>query len=157
MKRRCILIMSLNKHHSSLEKQAGSAIIIAIFVIIIISLLGAALVSLQRDSAKGTSYEVYAARAYLSAYSAGEVALAKLFPLGETDPDETNCSVASPAKITVTLTSDTGFNGCTADYTCLILSGDSNLPTRYKIDSTAVCKNSQTVTRRKVTVEAVNL
>lgn len=140
-----------------MKKQSGSAIIIAIFVIIIISLLGAALVSLQRDSAKSTSYEVYAARAYLSAYSAGEVALANLFPLGVTDPDESNCSAASPAEIPVSLANGAGFHGCSVNYTCLIIAGASNLPTRYKIDSTAVCKNSQTVTRRKITVEAVNL
>jgi len=149
--------MSLSKLPSSLKPQSGSAIVIAIFVIIIISLLGAALVSLQGDSAKGTSYEVYGARAYLSAHSASEIALAELFPLGVTDPDESNCSVTNPIKTSVSLGGDVGFYGCNIDYTCLIIPSVSNLPTRYKITSTAVCKNSQTVTRRKLAVEAVNL
>ncbi|PKG38142.1 hypothetical protein CXF74_15115 [Psychromonas sp. Urea-02u-13] len=147
---------------TSPKKQQGSAIVLAIFVIIIVSLLGAALVSLQRDSAKGTSYEVYAARAYLSAYSASEIALVDLFPLNSSAANATNCtdiSVPLGTNISVPLGNDAGFHGCTADYQCqtLMPSTSSSLPTRYKIVSTAVCKNAQTVTRRQITVEAVSL
>lgn len=157
MNKRCMLTMSHKQN--SLQKQQGSAIVLAIFVIIIISLLGAALVSLQRDSAKGTSYEVYAARAYLSAYSASEFALVDLFPLGSTTANETNCSESDPIDITVTLGDDDGFHGCSAAYQCQILKPEtsSSLPTRYKVVSTAVCENAQTVTRRQITVEAVSL
>lgn len=158
MSKRCILIMSHNS--GSLHKQQGSSIIIALFVIIIISLLGASLASLQRDSAQGTSYEVYAARAYLSAYSASEIALVTLFPLNSTDADTSNCSDSVPtASISVPLSDDAGFSGCTASYQCEILTPtvSQGLPTRYKVVSTAVCQNAQTVTRRQVTVEAVNL
>jgi len=142
-----------------LKKQQGSAIVIAIFVIIIISLLGASLASLQRDSARGASYEVYAARAYLSAYSAGELALVDLFPLGSSEAVATNCSATSPSVIPVSLDgSDVGFHGCSASYQCETLVPTSlSLPTRYKIVSTAVCQNSQIVTRRQITVEAVSL
>ncbi len=129
---------------------------LAIFVIIIISLLGAALVSLQRDSAKGASYEVYAARAYLSAYSASEIALVSLFPLNSSAADATYCTGAD---INVPLDADIGFHGCTANYQCqaLIPANSASLPTRYKVVSTAVCENSQTVTRRQISVEAVSL
>lgn len=138
----------------SLQKQAGSAIVLAIFVIVIISMLGAALVSLQQDGAKGTSYEVYASRAYLSAYSASELALVSLFPLNSTSADTTTCT---GAEFPVSLdSSDTGFHGCTANYQCQILSpvSSASLPTRYNIISTAVCENAQTVTRRQIMVEA---
>jgi MSHA biogenesis protein MshP len=143
----------LNKISS--QKQAGSAIVLAIFVILIISMLGAALVSLQRDNARGTSYEVYATRAYLNAYSASELALVTLFPLNSTSPDTTNCT-GDEFAVTLDLTSDTGFHGCTANYQCQILSpiSSASLPTRYKIISTAVCENAQTVTRRQIMVEA---
>lgn len=141
------------------QKQAGSAIILAVFVIIIISLLGASLASLQRDNAQGTSYEVYSSRAYLSAYSASEIALVTLFPLNSSAANATNCSESTPLTISVSLPDDVGFHGCTADYQCQILnpSSLSSLPTRYKVVSTAVCENSQTVTRRQITVEAVSL
>jgi len=133
--------------------------VLAIFVIIIVSLLGAALVSLQRDSAKGVSYEVYAARAYLSAYSASEIALVNLFPLDSSAANTTNCSEPPYSDTAVTLGLDTGFHGCTASYQCQILPSlaSSSLPTRYKIISTALCENAQTVTRRQITVEAVSL
>lgn len=154
MSRKPIARKSMSLSKSSPTKQKGSAIVLAIFVIIIVSLLGAALVSLQRDSAKGTSYEVYAARAYLSAYSASEIALVELFPLNRSAANATNCT-----DISVPLGNDAGFHGCTADYQCqtLMPSTSSSLPTRYKIVSTAVCENAQTVTRRQITVEAVSL
>tara|TARA_R110001583_G_scaffold10698_2_gene49044 strand:+ start:9366 stop:9836 length:471 start_codon:yes stop_codon:yes gene_type:complete len=139
----------------SLQKQGGSAIVLAIFVIVIISMLGAALVSLQRDGAKGASYEVYASRAYLSAYSASELALVALFPINSTSADTTTCTGAE-FPVTLDTSSDTGFHGCTANYQCQILSpiSSASLPTRYKIISTAVCENAQTVTRRQIMVEA---
>jgi len=141
------------------HRQQGSAIVIAIFIIVIISVLGAALASLQRDSAQSTSYEVYAARAYLSAYSAGEIALSTLFPLGETEVDEVNCStVDTPATLD---SDDAGFHGCSATFRCEILAPTTvnidNLATRYQIVSTAVCENAQITTRREITIEAISL
>jgi len=142
-----------------MKKQSGSAIIIAIFVIIVISLLGASLMSLQRDSAEGTSYEIYAARAYLAAYSASEIALVTLFPIDSSAANATNCRISNPSKTIVPLENDAGFHGCTADYKCQILPPptSSSLPTRYKVVSSAICKNSQINARRQITVEATNL
>jgi len=157
LNKHCMLTMSHKV--APLKKQKGSAIVLAIFVIIIVSLLGATLVSLQRDSAKGTSYEVYAARAYLSAYSASEIALVDLFPLNASQANATNCKAINPNDITVDLGTDAGFHGCSANYQCQILTptNSASLPTRYKVVSTAVCENSQTVTRRQISVEAVSL
>ncbi|WP_413699863.1 hypothetical protein ACLKMH_21335 [Psychromonas sp. KJ10-10] len=150
----CLSKNQLKSH--SLQKQSGSAIVLAIFVILIISMLGVALVSLQQDGAKGTSYEVYASRAYLSAYSASEVALLALFPLNSSGADTSTCTSASfPVSLD---TSDTGFHGCSANYQCQILSpvSSASLPTRYRVVSTAVCENAQTVTRRQIMVEATS-
>jgi len=146
----------MSRNTYSFQKQRGSAIIFAIFVVVIISLLGAALVSLQRDSAQGSSYEIYASRAYLSAYSASEIALVNLFPLDSSEALAENCSEATS---TVTLPDDTGFHGCNASYQCEILTptNSDSLPTLYKVVSTAVCKNAQIVTRRQITIEAVSL
>lgn len=157
LSKRCILTMPHNRH--AFKKQQGSGIVVAIFVIVIISLLGASLVSLQRDNAQSANYDVYAARAYLSAYSAGEVALSTLFPLGNAEATPTNCSESSPTNIAVDLGDDTGFHGCSASYQCQTInpSSSSGLPTRYKVVSTAVCQNAQIITRRQLTLEAVSL
>ena len=141
---------------NSMKKQQGSAIILAIFVIVIISLLGAALVSLQRDNAQGTSYEVYASRAYLSAYSASEIALTELFPLIPVGASAAVPSCSNVKSNAILPSSDVGFHGCSAIISCTELTS-SVLPTRYKVTSTAVCENAQTATRRKITVEAVSL
>ena len=137
----------------SARKQTGSTLMIAVFIILVISLLGSSLVSLQRDSAEGTSYEVYAARAYLAAYSATEIALAQLFPL---DPEtESSCAAVTAEP---TLPGDTaGFYGCTVNVSCTLTAAAAGIATRYKVSATAVCKNSQIITRRQVTVEAANL
>lgn len=136
-----------------MKKQTGSAIILAIFIIIIISLLGASLVSLQRDNATGTNYEVYAVRTYMAAYSASEIALLELFPLGDS-VSQTSC-----ADVTSNPTlpgGDAGFHGCEVDVTCS-LPASGGVATRYQIVSTAVCKTSLINTRRQITVEAMDL
>ena len=113
------------------------------------------MVSLQRDSAQGTSYEVYAARAYLAAYSAGEIALAELFPLGAAGASAASCT---GVEIEATLPADSataGFHGCSVSYSCNATS--DAVATRYKVVSTAVCQNRQINTRRQITVEASDL
>ncbi|WP_435234937.1 hypothetical protein ACR30L_14395 [Psychromonas sp. PT13] len=139
----------------------------AIFIIIVISLLGASLMSLQRNAAESTSYEVYAARAYLAAYSASEIALMKLFPLGSSAAVETSCSETAEAVTlpgddetaeAVTLPGDdetAGFHGCSALYSCSVISAAT--VTRYQITSTASCKSNEIITRRQIMVEATNV
>ena len=147
--------MSRKQNGCPLKKQSGSALIIAVFIIIVISLLGASLASLQRDSAEGTSYEVYAARAYLAAYSASEIALAELFPLDVAGASAANCT-GGEIEATLPTDSDTaGFHGCSVSYTCNATS--DAVATRYTVVSTAICKNSQINTRRQITVEASSL
>ena len=143
---------TIPKQPHALKLQSGSAILIAIFVVIVISLLGASLVSLQRDSAEGAGFEIYAARAYLSAYSASEIALTELFPLGVTG---TGCSAVNT---TPTLpVNNTGFYDCNVTITCTSTVASSGVATRYKVVSTAVCGSGDIVARRQVTIEATEL
>ncbi|TEW56676.1 MSHA biogenesis protein MshP [Psychromonas sp. RZ22] len=132
-------------------RQSGSAILIAIFVIIIVSLLAASLVSLQRDSAQGASFEVYAARAYLSAYSGSEMVLTDLFPL---DSSVTECPATL---ISPDLPNNPGFHSCSVDVTCTEKVASAGIATRYKLVSTAVCESGEIMTRRQITVEATQL
>jgi len=130
-------------------------LIIAIFIIVVISLLATSLFSLQRDSAQSTSYEVYAARAYLAAYSASEIVLAQLFPLNASDG--TTCAAVTTAPALANVKNvDAGFHGCTANVVCSSTPASIGIATRYKIISTAICQNSQIITRRQITVEASN-
>lgn len=155
MNKHYISTMSRKANEFSAKKQSGSALIIAVFIIIVISLLGSSLVSLQKDSAEGASYEVYAARAYLAAYSGSEIALAKLFPLGSSTASESDCSGNEIKPTLPSTTTTTGFHDCSVIYTCNIIS--SAVATRYTVVSTAICNNNQINTRRQITVEASSL
>ena len=63
-----------NNHKIRLpNNQSGSALVMAVFVILIIALLGTSLVLLQRNSSIETSYDIFTKRAYLSAYSGREI------------------------------------------------------------------------------------
>ena len=127
-------------------------LIIAIFIIVVISLLATSLLSLQRDSAQGTSYEVYAARAYLAAYSVSEIALVQLFPLNASAADSTTCAAVTTSPVLANV--NAGFHGCTANVVCSSTPASAGIATRYKIISTAICQNRQIITRRQITVEA---
>ena len=136
-----------------MKKQSGSAIILAIFIIIIIALLGASLVSLQRDNAKGTNYDVYAARAYMAAYSASELALLELFPLGDPASQPSCADVKTNPALP---SGNVGFHGCSVEVSCTLpISG--GVATRYQIVSTAVCQTNEINARRQITVEATGL
>lgn len=129
--------------------------IIAIFIIVIIGLLGSSLMTLQRDAAKEMTYDAYAVRADFAAYSANEVAMATIF---SSDPNAIGRDKLSTErclnnkKITVQLPKDSvGFHDCEdVSYTCN--STRSEAGTIYTITSKAICQNSEIkVYREKVT------
>lgn len=62
------------------KQQQGSALMVAIFIIVVMSIIGAALVRVLNDSASAGVTEVYGARAYHAAQSGIEVFLTELFP-----------------------------------------------------------------------------
>jgi MSHA biogenesis protein MshP len=77
------------------KKQRGSALVIAIFVIIVMSLLGAALVKIMTSSQENVAYEVLGTRAYLAAQSGAQWQLAQLFPVGLTSTTLNRCNDVS--------------------------------------------------------------
>lgn len=62
-------------------KQQGSSIVLALFVIIILSLLGGVLMQMISTSSETVSQEVLGTRAYMAANSAIQTELQLLFPL----------------------------------------------------------------------------
>lgn len=63
------------------SKQRGSALVIAVFVIIVMSLLGAALVKMLESSQENVAYEVIGTRAYTAAQIGVQWQLSQVFPL----------------------------------------------------------------------------
>ena len=63
------------------SKQQGSALVIAIFIITVMTLLGAALVRMVSSNAETIAYEVIGTRAYQAAQAGAQRKLSELFPL----------------------------------------------------------------------------
>lgn len=105
----------INKLYRS--KQQGSSIVLALFVIIILTLLGSVLMRIISTSSETVSQEVLGTRAYMAANSAMQAELQLLFP----------------------------FNGatgvCTANKTHLLENLAEDIPGLYDCDATTTCDN----------------
>ena len=73
--------MYRNFSESNKERQSGSALVIAIFVLVIMTLLGSALIRMQSSSAETVVYEVMGTRAYAAAQTGIQWQLKEVFPL----------------------------------------------------------------------------
>jgi MSHA biogenesis protein MshP len=65
---------------SSLRQQRGAALAVAVFIIVVMSLIGTAMVRILGDSSSATVSEVYGARAQAAARTGAELFLVDLFP-----------------------------------------------------------------------------
>ena len=128
-------------------KQKGSALVIAIFVIIVMSLLGSALVKMLGGSAEAIVYEVSGIRAFHAAQSGVQWRLRQIFPLNSaavacdnllSEPDISNVN---------------GLNECVVDTVCDNFSHDGVM--YYTITSTGTCDVTNEIhTSRTVQVTA---
>ena len=130
-------------------KQKGSAIVIAIFVIV--ALLGAGLVKILASSAESVAYEVIGTRAYAAAQTGAQWQLLEVFP-HDTDT-RTTCqsSITAPDFSNVE-----GLENCEATVTCND-DGEFDGTTYYIITSTGQCTVGGVITSRTVEIEARSL
>ncbi len=133
-----------------LKTQQGSALVVAIFIIIVMSLLGATLVSMLDSSQESVAYEVLGTRAYTAAQSGAQWQLGQIFPAGLASDAVNGCSVESPPIIV----NIEGLKGCVIvdPVACTEFVHDG--VHYYTITSTGECKIGGEVTSRTVEVEA---
>ncbi|MCL1075325.1 MSHA biogenesis protein MshP [Shewanella dokdonensis] len=113
------------------RQQQGSALVIAIFVIVMMSFLAVALLRMGNNADEDVNLEVWSLRAFAAANSGADAALAQLFPL--------NGSVATCASSSIWTPPDKpGFHGCSVSLSCV--SQTANDVTQYIVRSTAVCE-----------------
>lgn len=93
--------------------QKGSALVIGIFVITVMFLMAAALINILSDADEQVNLEVLGTRAFATANSGADVALARLFPLSGLATDRV-CAANS----TWTPPDVVGFHGCSVNLTC---------------------------------------
>lgn len=127
----------------------GSALVIAIFVIIVMSLLGAALVKMMESSQENVVYEVLGTRAYAAAQTGVQWQLGKLFPIGS---PARACSDVSQIPPPIELAK--GFEGCriVSPIKCSDFSHQGVI--YYTVTSTGQCDLDGESTSRVIEVEA---
>ena len=135
------------------HRQQGSALVIAIFIIIVFSVLGAALVNMLDSSQEGVAYEVLGTRAYTAAQSGLQWQLSEVFPLSS---DAAACkSQVDIDDGTPNINSTPGLIQCNIKVRCSDFQSDSIR--YYVITSTGECALDGEVTSRTVEVDARSL
>ena len=123
--------------------QGGFSLPLAIFIIVIMALIGTAMVSLSQTGQRSVASEVQSIRTFYAAESGAQTAVAQLLPLDGSNP---GCTAVSAS---LNLTAQ-ALDGCTATLTCeaLTLAGDDY----YRITSAADCSFADNETRRQIEV-----
>lgn len=158
-----------------LKKQQGSALVIAIFIILVMTLLVGALSRLLSSSSENTIYEVLGTRAFFAAQSGIEQGLAQLFPVSanstycEINVDGRSPAVNPPDTLNIRVNSGlagiaaeqtqafntAGLQGCS--YTLNCTSGrkvdDDTAVRYYQLISTGYCKAGAVETQRTLEIE----
>lgn len=121
------------------RSQRGSAILIALFVIVIMALLAAAMGRFLVDSAEKHTVEVRGVRALMAAQSGLEIALYRLYPNGQWQGQQ--CAASTSLSFT-----DAGLIGCQAIVTCnkVSVSAAGATQTAYDFSSEGRCGDPET-------------
>lgn len=128
-------------------RQRGSALVIAVFIIVVMLGLVLALARLLTTSSQSVVYEVQGNRSLFAAQSALELALVQLFPL---DSSTTSCAAISTSHTF----SGAGLQGCSASLSCAAFADSSaGGTTLYRLSSTGSCSAGEYDTRRTVQIE----
>jgi MSHA biogenesis protein MshP len=130
------------------NKVRGSSLVIAIFVLVVMSLLGTSIIKMLRTSEQTYVYEVLGTRAYASAQSGVQWKLQQIFPL--TTVFNTSQCIAS----TIDFSNHEGLNDCRALVECTSKAHNDSNVTYFTITSTGQCDINGEQTSRVVEVSA---
>lgn len=137
--------MSLNRRSNGYRQQQGSMLVIALFILVVISLLVASLSRILSSTADSVANEVYSAKAYFASDSGMEYGIYKVLDNATfcTDP------VIIPSNF---LTGEVGLENCSVKLECESI----DLPNtghQYYLKSTATCDGGKIVAQHTVEAE----
>ena len=135
--------MYLNSLRPSATKQRGSALVLAVFVIVVMLALTVGIGRLLVSSSETVVYEVQGSRSLFAAQSGLEIGLSQLFALNSTTASCSNTSSSINFKTPA-------MAGCTVALTCKTFAGP---PVIYQLTSVANCQRGDFTTRRQVQIE----
>lgn len=131
------------------KKQKGSALVLAIFIIVVMTLLGSALVRMMTSTAETIAYEVLGARAYQAAQAGAQRKMSEVFPLSGSGSCSENSSWDFP--------NIQGLENCQAlDVDCVpdVIIDEISY---YTITSTGQCSVAGVLTSRQIEIKARSL
>ncbi|MCV2885778.1 type II secretory pathway protein [Aestuariibacter sp. AA17] len=131
---------------SGLAAQRGSLLVVAVFVVVVFSLIGLVMTRMLAASAQNTVVEVYGLRALNAAQSALQQKVALAFPV-------TGASTCDDS-LALDLSAQNGFEGCSATATCALTPFTSENIDYYRFEATGVCVAGEIVTSRRVKIDA---
>ena len=131
-----------NQKNSS--KQRGSMLVTALFVIIVLSLLGLAMTRLLSASADAVVHEVYGLRALNAAQSGLQRVMANAFPV---------TGASTCAAVNINFAGIAGLDNCSASATCTLVEFNADNLNYYRFESTGTCQVGDIITRRKVAAD----
>jgi MSHA biogenesis protein MshP len=135
------------------RQQGGSMLVIAIFIMVIMSVLVGGLSRLLQSSGESVVIEVLGTRAFYAAQSGMELGLVKLFPL---DATPAQCSSVNPQTDSASFTFETlpGLNGCQVWLDCTSSPSSENAGvTHYRLSSTGSCDGGVIQSSRVIEME----
>lgn len=139
------------------SSQSGSALVVAIFVIVVLGLLVATLSRLVVSSSDSVVTEVLGARAYQVAQTGLNIAMMEVFPLNEPSFDAVDdCDdVALPNPVQFSAANDPGLAQCSVTVQCLdtAFRGDAY----FELSATGNCGSGSSTASRTVSVEVTGL
>lgn len=137
------------EQHRGQRKQRGSMLVIALFIIIVLAILGLAMLRMLAASADSVVSEVYGQRALNAARSGVEQAVSGAFPLS----GASNC----PANYNFTFTNTPGLGNCSYTSACDVVSVDDSgdVYQYFRITAQGSCIAGDTVVSRNVSVEGI--
>lgn len=146
--------------HHARGKTQGSALVMALFIIVVVLMLGTALVKVLQSGEESIAYQVIGTRAYAAANSGAQFRLQQLFPLqpntiqrcGVVNANDESTSTSQ----LVTIKNANGLQSCIATIDCSDFS-HSNV-VYYTIKSTGQCGSGSDVeTSRTIEIQARSL
>lgn len=131
------------------RQQRGNSLILALFIIVLMSVLIVALARQLVNSSSAVSVEVQGNRAFNAAQSGLQLGLTQLFPLN--GAAAVSCSLLSAQH----QFSQPGLAGCSANLTCQqVLNPDRADRPLYRLVSSGHCVAGDVITSRQVVMEA---
>jgi len=146
----------LSRCQGTPHKQAGFSLPVAVFIVVIMALLAAAIVQLSSRNNLSSAQEVFSVRAFYAAESGASWAMSQLFfnSTGSADKDFSDLSCNASVDVATLTFAPPGLAGCRAVLTCN--AEEVGTTGYYQVVSTGSCGSGQVQATRVVAVGGRN-